>query len=162
MPFLALMNRDHALDTRVSVTRDSDYRFRVRFHHGRVPDLFTDEPPPLAAGGGPAPQELLAAAIGADLCSSLLFCMQKARLEPRDLSANVVVSTARDEKGRLRIERVDVELVPTVTAEIREKMALCVESFRSFCTVSESVQQGLPVHVELAPREIAPSPAMDE
>jgi organic hydroperoxide reductase OsmC/OhrA len=104
----------------------------------------------------------LAAAIGTDLCSSLLFCMQKARLEPRDLSANVVVSTARDEKGRLRIERVDVELVPTVTAEIREKMALCIERFRSFCTVSESVQQGFPVRVELAPREIAPSPAMDE
>ena len=104
MPFCGAMSQDHTLDTRVSVTRDSDYRFRVRFHHGRVPDLFTDEPPPLGAGEGPASQELLAAAIGTCLCSSLLFCMQKARLEPRDLAADVVVSTARNEQGRLRVE----------------------------------------------------------
>jgi organic hydroperoxide reductase OsmC/OhrA len=156
------MSQDHTLDTRVSVTRDSDYRFRVRFHHGRVPDLFTDEPPPLGAGEGPASQELLAAAIGTCLCSSLLFCMQKARLEPRDLAADVVVSTARNEQGRLRVERVDVELIPTVTAEMREKMGRCVELFESFCLVAESVQRGFPVHVDLAPREIAPSSAIEE
>jgi organic hydroperoxide reductase OsmC/OhrA len=155
------MSQDHALDTRVSITRDGQYRLRVRFHHGRVPDLFTDEPPPLGEGGGPAPQELLAAAIGSCLCSSLLFCMQKSRLEPRDLVADVVVSTARNAQGRLRVERVQVELVPTVTPEVREKMARCVELFRSFCIVSESVQQGFPVHVELAPREIATAPAID-
>src|SRR5215468_3430247 len=112
MPSLRGMSQDHSLDTRVSIKRDSEYRLRVRFNHDRVPDLFTDEPPPLGDGGGPASQELLAAAIGSCLCSSLLFCMQKSRLEPRDLVADVVVSTARNGQGRLRVERVDVELVP--------------------------------------------------
>jgi len=162
MPFRFRMSGDHTLDTRVRVTRDGDYRFRVRFHHGRIPDLFTDEPPPLGGGQGPGSQELLAAAIGSCLCSSLLFCMQKARLEPRDLAADVVVSTARNAQGRLRIERVDVELVPTVTGEVREKMARCLELFQSFCIVAESVQQGFPVHVSWAPREIAATPAIDE
>jgi len=162
MPIPGDMSPDHMLDTRVRITRDSDYRFRVRFHHGRIPDLFTDEPPPLGAGQGPGSQELLAAAIGSCLCSSLLFCMQKARLEPRDLVADVVVSTARNAQGRLRIERVDAELVPTVTGDVREKMARCLELFQSFCIVAESVQKGFPVHVALAPREIDATPAIEE
>jgi organic hydroperoxide reductase OsmC/OhrA len=130
----------------------------VRFHHGRVPDLFTDEPPPLGAGDGPSAKELLAAAIGHCLASSLLFCMQKARLEPRDLEIEVVVETGRNGEGRLRIQRVDVKLSPSVTPEVRDQMGRCLEVFESFCTVTQSVRQGFPVGVTLDPHVVSTPP----
>jgi organic hydroperoxide reductase OsmC/OhrA len=156
------MHSDHGNESRVTVQREENFRFRVRFNHGRVPDLFTDEPPPLGGGEGAGPKELLASAIGVCISSSLLFCMQKAHLEVRDLEAEVSVETGRNAEGRLRIQRVDVRVSPTVTPEVRERMGRCLELFESFCTVAESVRAGFPVEVELAPHEVAPGPRLEE
>jgi len=136
---------------RTTLTRQDGYRFRVRFDQEGMPDLLTDEPPPLGQGSGPSPSRLLAAAIGNCLAASLLFCTGKARLDVAGLEAEVDVTTTRNAEGRLRIGRVDVRLVPTVTAETRARMGRCLEIYESFCTVTESLRAGLDVAVRVEP-----------
>jgi organic hydroperoxide reductase OsmC/OhrA len=142
--------------TRVIVRHEEGFQFLVRFDVGRAHDLLTDEPPPLGSGDAPNPTALLAASIGNCLASSLLFCMQKSRLEMRDLEAEVVLSTGRNSEGRLRIELIEARLSPVVTAETRDQMERCTELFQSFCTVTESVRGGIPVEVRLQPRVVDP------
>ena len=150
-----------ALDTtagpHVSLQRETGFHFRVRFGDGRIPELFTDEPPPLGDGAGPGPTALLAAAIANCLAASLLFCLRRAHLEPAALAAEADVTLHRNEQGRLRVHGVRVTLAPSVDDEARAKMARCLEVFESFCTVTESVRQGFPVEVEVRPRRPAPA-----
>jgi len=111
--------------------------------------LVTDEPPPLGKGAGPNPGRLLAAAIGNCLASSLLFCLQKARVDVHRVDAVVDMTVARNPDGRLRIQGVSVRLAPEVPAEARERMGRCLELFESFCTVTESVRRGIDVKVSV-------------
>jgi organic hydroperoxide reductase OsmC/OhrA len=136
---------------RISLQRETGFHFRVRFRDGRIPELLTDEPPPLGDGAGPSPTALLAAAIANCLAASLLYCLNRARLEPAALTAEAEVTLHRNEQGRLRVHGVRVTLAPSVDDEARAKMARCLEVFESFCTVTESVRQGFPVEVEVRP-----------
>jgi len=137
-----------------TLTREEGFRFRVRFDQDGMGELVTDEPPPLGAGQGPDPSRLLATAIGNCLAASLLFCLGKARLEVRGLEAAVETTIGRNPDGRLRIQKVDVRLVPTVSAEVKAQMGRCLGLFESFCTVTESVRRGIDVTVSVNP-EIA-------
>jgi uncharacterized OsmC-like protein len=153
MPQVDGMSESPHSQTRLVVQHEEGFQFRIRFE-GRMSDIVTDEPPPLGSGDGPSPSALLGAAIGNCLAASLMFCMERSRLELRDLEAEVTVVPGRNPEGRLRIQRVDVRLLPLVTAEVRDQLARCSSLYESFCTVAESVRQGIPVHVDLQPRVV--------
>ncbi|HET8578055.1 MAG TPA: OsmC family protein [Methylomirabilota bacterium] len=148
------MTEAAAKPSRTTLTREAGFRFRVRFDTDGMGELVTDEPPPLGAGQGPDPSRLLAAAIGNCLAASLLFCMGKARLEVRGLEAAVEMTIGRSPEGRLRVQKVDVQLVPTVSPEVKAQMGRCLGLFESFCTVTESIRHGIEVAVSVNP-EIA-------
>jgi uncharacterized OsmC-like protein len=130
---------------------DEWYRFRVRFDAG-ARELVTDESAPLGNGQGPAPTALLGAAVANCLASSLLFCMRKARIEVDALDADVSVGLERDEQHRLRVGRIDVELTPCISNEDRARIGRCIETFESYCVVTESVRRGIPVNVAVVPQ----------
>ena len=141
----------------VSLAREEGFRFRIRCGTNGAATIITDEPPPLGAGKGPNPTALLAAAVGNCLASSLLFCMQKARLEVEEFEVEVSTTMLRDTDGRLRIGAMQVGLAPTVSPGVREKMGRCLELFESFCTVTQSVRRGIEVSVQVQPR-VEPAP----
>jgi organic hydroperoxide reductase OsmC/OhrA len=132
---------------------DSRYRFRVSFAPGQ-PTWITDEPQPLGLGEGPAPTEMLAAAVGNCLASSFLFCVRKARIEPRGLTVDVGLKTERVE-GRLRIAAMEVHMEPELEDADRARVGPCLEMFESFCTVTESVRRGIPVNLLVEPKRTA-------
>jgi organic hydroperoxide reductase OsmC/OhrA len=142
--------------TRVDLTREDGFRFRVRFDAEGVPELITDEPPPLGEGAGPNPAALLAAAVGQCLASSLLFCMRRAHLDVEGFAAEVHTTTTRNATGRLRIGEIRVRLAPTVSTYVKERMGRCLEVFESFCLVTESVRAGVQVRVAVEPQVFAP------
>jgi uncharacterized OsmC-like protein len=150
---------DDRRDTRVSLAREQDFRFRIRFGADGIPAIISDEPPPLGGGAGPNPTALLAAAVGNCLASSLLFCLQKSRLEVREFEAEVVADTVREPSGRLRIAGMRVRLAPTVSPEVRERMGRCLDLFEDFCIVTQSVRRGIEVTVEVEPRVAAAAEA---
>lgn len=124
------------------------YRFRVDFDMEGVDALFTDEPPPLGEGTGPNPSRMLAAAVANCLSASLLFCLQKSRVEGAKVRTTVGANMTRNEQKRLRIGGLDVKIeVSGVQDESR--LERCLGLFEEFCVVTESVRNGVPVKVDV-------------
>ena len=141
---------------RTTMAQETGYRFRIRFDAEGMPDLITDEPPPLGEGKGPNPSRLLATAVGNCLAASLLFCLGKARLSVEGLEAEVLTEFTRNTAGRLRISGLKVRLLPKWTEETATKARRCLQIFEDFCVVTQAVQHGVPVEVRV---DGMPSPA---
>jgi organic hydroperoxide reductase OsmC/OhrA len=92
---------------------------------------------------------LLAAAMGNCLSASLIFCLQKAHAQVKGVKARVDAKTTRNEKGRWRITEVHVTLTAEVDKEYVSQMGRCIALFQDFCIVSKSVEQGIPLKVDV-------------
>ena len=134
---------------RVDVTREEGFVFKVDFGLDGVEPLVMDEPEPLGGGSGPNASRVLAATVGNCLCASLLFCLQKSKVDVSGLRATVDGVTARDEEGRWRIREMNVEISPEVSEGSRKKLGRCVEIFEGFCVVSQSIERGIPINVRV-------------
>jgi uncharacterized OsmC-like protein len=133
---------------RVELAQQLDYRFTVRFG-GAVPDLLADEPPPLGSGSGPSPVQLLAAAVGNCLADSLLFALRKYKQAPEPIGCVVEATTGRNDKGRLRVAAIKAVLTLGVPGQQVEHLDRVLAQFEDFCTVTQSVGQGIVVSVEV-------------
>jgi uncharacterized OsmC-like protein len=143
----------------VTLTRERGYEFVVRFEEDGIPELTVDQLPPLGRGTGPNPTALLAAAVGSCLAASLLYCLQKSRVDVGGMTTEVHGTIERNDKGRLRVTRIEVRLAPEVDDVDGARVRRCVDLFEDFCTVTESVRQGIPVDVVVAPRVRMTGPA---
>src|SRR5579864_315236 len=142
----------------VTITLDHDYQFIAEFDD--VPDaspIRFDEPEPLGGNTGPNAAAVLGAAVGNCLAASLAFCLRRSRISLSQLTASVRTHVARNEKGRHRITGIDVELEPFMRPSELHGLERCEGLFEDFCTVTASVQHGIPVHVSL--KESAHEPA---
>jgi organic hydroperoxide reductase OsmC/OhrA len=135
----------------VSLALQDGYRFMVDFEQPDVPLLQVDEPSPLGGGDGPNAARLLGAAVGNCLAASLLFCLQRARVEVRDLRVGVQGSIVRSDAGRFRIGGLRVVLQPDIAAEDRDRMDRCLGLFEDFCIVTQSIRDGVDVEVAVEP-----------
>jgi len=124
-----------------------DFEFRTRFDKPQYADLTLDEPAPLGADHAPNASRILAAAIANCLSASLLFCARKSRVGIGPIRTRVTAQIVRNERSRLRIGGVQVEIDPQFTDP--EKAARCLGMFEDFCVVTESVRQGIPVNVKV-------------
>lgn len=131
------------------ITREERYRFRIDFPSGKLPPLLMDEPEPLGEGKHPNAGSLLAAAVGNCLCASLVFCMEKAKEEVKDLCAEVETTLERNESNRLRIKHISVKMFPHT--EGGPRFERCREVFEDFCIVTQSVKEGIDIDVEVFP-----------
>lgn len=128
----------------VELVQQEDYRFDIHFG-GTVPHLIGDEPVPLGSGKGPSPVQLLCAAVGNCLSDSLLFALRKFKQSPEPLRATVVAQVGRNPEGRLRVLRMDATLQLGVPAAQLEHLDRVLSQFESYCTVTQSVGQGIPI-----------------
>jgi uncharacterized OsmC-like protein len=132
-----------------SISLDSiqDFEFRVKLNAEEFNEIVVDEPRPVGRGKGPNPGQLLAAAVGGCLSASFLFCARKLRLGVRGLHTNVSVTHARNEKGRLRIGKIEVEIDPRIQEPDEQKLQRCLDLYEDYCVVTQSVRKGLDVAV---------------
>ena len=147
----------------VHLKRIAGYQFRADFGAVEMSALVLDEPPPLGGGAGPNPARLLAAAVGDCLSASLIFCLAKSRIEAAGGDTRVVGSLRRNERGRLRIGKLEVSIRIDVPGAEPARLANCLEMFEDYCVVTASVRKGIEVDVRVADavgREILASPAL--
>lgn len=130
----------------VRLERLQDYEFKASFDQEHLAPIILDEPPPLGRNKGPNPSRLLAAAVGDCLSASLLFCLQRAKIEVKNVTTHVTGALVRNEKGRLRIGKLDVQMAIDI-AEEHQRTVRCLDLFEDFCIVTASVRQGIAVNV---------------
>ena len=134
----------------VELEQQDGFEFLVHFNLDDVPDLLVDEPEPLGHGRGPNPSRLLAASLANCLSASLLFCLQKSRVEGAKVRTTVSGQHVRNESKRLRIGDLDVKIhVQGVAAEDEARLERCLGLFEDFCVVTASVKEGIAVNVEV-------------
>ncbi len=141
--------KDDEVGFSVSLDCTQGYEFTVRFADAPYGELLIDEPPPVGNDRGPNPSRLLATAVGGCLSASLLFSARKLRLDVQGLHAEVKVGHTRNEKGRLRIGKIDVEIAPVIKDPDEQKLQRCLELFEDFCVVTQSVRKGIDVSVSV-------------
>ena len=139
---------EQTCETRIEMLQD--YQFKVSFSREGLEPLLMDEPQPVGKGQYPNAGLLVAAATGNCLASSLCFCLRRARVEVKGMTALVRTTIERNEKGRLRITGIYVELKPVV-GDLK-KFEVCRDIFEDFCIVTQSVRKGIPVKVDVSPR----------
>ena len=130
----------------VTLRQARDYQFEIAFAPG-VAHVVSDEPPPLGTGLGPSPVQLLLAAVGSCMSSSLYFALTKFKND-----AGTIITTARgrigrNAAGRLRIVHIDVEIHLGVSADGLQHLERILGQFEEFCTVGASVRAGIPTDV---------------
>ena len=142
-------NSDESRQFTISIDCIKDFEFRVKFDKPQHQDLIMDEPPPVGQDSAPNPSRILASAIGGCLSASLLFSARKLRLDVQGIHADIKVQHARNEKGRLRIGKIDVEITPAIGEPDPHKLQRCLDMFEDFCVVTQSVRSGIDVSVSV-------------
>jgi organic hydroperoxide reductase OsmC/OhrA len=131
--------------TRIELVEN--YKLKVSFNSDKIEGIIVDEPEPLGSGEYPNAGRLLAAAVGSCLCASLAFCLRKSRAGATSISAEVLTTLERNDRGRLRVASMTVNLHPEV--DDPSKLERCRSIFEDFCIVTESVRQGIEVKVDV-------------
>lgn len=134
---------------KIRITREEDYRFTVDFGEAMA-SLEADLPAPLGQGAGPSPEHLLAAAVANCLSASLVFALRKFKQDAGAMETVVSCSVGRNEQNRMRISGMEAVINLGRPAEGIEHLERVLGQFEDFCTVSQSVQSGIPlsIHVE--------------
>jgi uncharacterized OsmC-like protein len=132
----------------VDLAQRHDYRFEVQFG-GDAPVLTTDEPAPLGTGLGPSPVQLLSAAVGNCLSDSLLFALRKFKQAPEPIHCTVQSEVGRNGDNRLRVLKITATLTLGVPAASLEHLERVLESFEQYCTVTQSVGQGIAIETQV-------------
>ena len=132
----------------VQLKQKQDYQFDIHFG-GAVPVIMGDEPAPLGAGQGPSPVQFLAAAVGNCLSDSLLFALRKFKQAPEPITCDVSAEVGRNAEGRVRVLGIRAVLTVGVPAATLAHLDRVLSQFESYCTVTQSVGQGIPVSVEV-------------
>ena len=132
----------------VQLVQRQDYQFDIQFGAG-IPPVMGDEPAPLGAGLGPSPVQLLAAAVGNCLSDSLLFALRKFKQAPEPLHCDVRAEVGRNAEGRMRVLGINATLTLGVPAAGLEHLDRVLDQFEAYCTVTQSVGQGIPIGIEV-------------
>lgn len=130
----------------VTVTQKADYQFVIDFG-AAIPALLADEPAPLGKGDGPAPDHLLLAAVANCLSASLLFALRKFKQDPGGITTKATCTIDRNEHKRLRVLEIQVAITLGADGAQLQHLDRVLSQFEDFCTVSQSVQAGIPIKV---------------
>ncbi len=132
----------------VKLKQEQDFRFAIHFAEG-MPVLYADESPPLGAGAGPNPAQLLAAAVGNCMSDSLLFALRKFKQHPEPIQTEATATIDRNAENRLRVQNINVKLTLGAAASNLAHLDRALDQFEEFCTVGQSVRQGIPLAIEV-------------
>jgi uncharacterized OsmC-like protein len=128
------------------------YEFVVRFPGSPYGPIHVDEAPPTGNAKGPFPIESLAMAVGHCMSSTLFNSLERAHVPVTPMRTTVRVEVGRNERGRLRVHRlgVQIETAPHNESD-RSRFDHCVEIFADYCTVSGAVREGIPIDSHVGP-----------
>ena len=93
--------------------------------------------------------QLLAAAVGNCLSDSLLFALRKFKQAPEPLHCDVRAEIGRNAEGRMRVLGIHATLRLGAPAAGLQHLDRVLDQFEAYCTVTQSVGQGIPIGIEV-------------
>lgn len=135
-------------DRSIRLEQQRDYQVAIWWDDAKPP-IIADEPPPLGGGQGPAPSQLLLGAVANCMTDSLVFALRKFRLEAEPLSTTATAEVGRNAEGRQRILSIAVRISMSRVPDDTAKLERVLGQFEQFCTVGQSVAQGIPTQVSV-------------
>jgi uncharacterized OsmC-like protein len=132
----------------VTLRQQRAYQFDISFSP-EMPQLLADEPSPLGQGAGPSPAQLLLAAVGNCMSSSLYFALTKFKNDPGGITTTASAEIGRNPAGRLRVLHIAVDIRMGAAAASLNHLERTLDQFEQFCTVGESVRGGIPTTVSV-------------
>lgn len=145
-----MADSENIFRTKVSVEWLEDLTFKLDFNNPALPELMIDETHDVESpeARGPDPSKLLISAVMGCLNASFAFCLKKARVPLKGMKAVGELTSKRNEEGLWRVVKIDVDLTPEIEIEKGiPRMEKCIEIFHKYCTITQSVRQGIPVNV---------------
>lgn len=130
----------------ITITQKNNYQFLVDFGDA-VPDLLVDEPVPMGEGLGPAPTHMLLTAAANCLSASLLFSLKKYGQDVGGITTTATCTVDRNASNRLRVMQIDVMIQFAQEGDSIKHLDRVLGQFEEFCTVSQSIQAGIPIKV---------------
>lgn len=130
----------------ITITQQNNYQFLVDFG-AAIPGLLVDEPAPLGEGNGPSPTHMLLAAAANCLSASLLFSLQKYGQDAGGITATASCTVDRNASKRLRVTQIEVTIRFGQEGANLKHLDRVLGQFEEFCTVSQSIQAGIPIKV---------------
>lgn len=132
----------------MTITQTTDYKFEVDFGALFAP-IIADLPPPLGESAGPSPEHLLLAAVANCLSASLLFALRKFKQNADAIKTTISCTVDRNENKRMRVTHIHATLNLGKEAQQFENLDRILGQFEDFCTVSQSVQAGIPLTIKV-------------
>jgi uncharacterized OsmC-like protein len=146
-----IMNKDDIFEYEINMFRKNNYKFEVDFGKDTISPLLMDEPEEIPGGesAGPMASMLVAAAVGNCLSASLIFCLTKMKTEITDIKTRVKVTRKRNEEGFWRISQLTINIEPKVENKESLEYLKCMDIFKKYCIVGNSVEEGIPLKVTI-------------
>ena len=143
------MNKNDIFEYEINMIRKDNYKFEVDFGKDSISTLLMDEPVEIPGGesAGPMASMLVAAAVGNCLSASLIFCLSKMKTEITNIKTKVKVTRKRNEEGFWRISQLTINIEPEVENKKSLEYPKCMDIFKKYCIVSNSVEEGIPLEV---------------
>ncbi len=114
------------------------------------PKFYLDELEPVGDDSAPNPADFLLVAVGGCVASSFLYSVLKYGIPLKKLQVKVQGKYTR-KKEMVRVGVIDVELQADMSSEktSTENLELCLNVFRKYCVISESLREGIPINIFL-------------
>jgi uncharacterized OsmC-like protein len=148
----------HEENTIVDLKLEKDMIFKINLGYEKIKELFIDETiDERSKVWGPDAAHLLAMAVLGCLNASFIFCLNKRNLTIDDLEAHAEVSFKKNDKGYIRVKKIDVNIIPkTNNPATLKRINQCIKKmkddkmfFEESCIITASVREGIDVDVKV-------------
>ncbi len=138
-------------ERKVKIKLERDMIFKCDLGEIKLGDCIIDETNKIESEMlGPNAAHLLAMSILGCLSSSFIFCFNKRDFTVKDLEAEAIVTISRNDKGFVRVKKIDVNINPTIDSpDMRKRAVQCRKMFERYCTITASIRKGIEVNVNV-------------
>jgi uncharacterized OsmC-like protein len=138
-------------ERKVEVKLERDMIFKCDLGDLKVENCYIDESNDKESDMlGPNAAQLLAMAVLGCLSASYIFCFTKRDFTVNDLHAEAIITIFRNEKGFVRVKKIDVNINPKIESpEMRKRAVQCQKMFEQYCTITASIREGIDVNVNI-------------
>jgi len=139
------------ITTKVALSLYEEMIFKCDLGDMNVKDCYIDDTHDYEVDMlGPNPSRLLGLALLGCLSASFIFCLKKKDLTLKDLKADALIHIGKNEKGFLRVLKIDVNIRTLIDdPDTKKRAEQCRKMFEQYCTVTQAVREGIDVNVNV-------------